>query len=88
MFYIKLIYCTILDAEEYASLINAIFIETSALNAVNVPELFMKIGKQLIFIRPQKLKIFWSYIGITLVSSSIVGVRRLWFLHYNFSISE
>jgi len=32
-------------AEEYASQINAIFIETSALTAVNVPELFMKIGK-------------------------------------------
>ncbi|VDH98158.1 ras-related protein Rab-22A-like [Mytilus galloprovincialis] len=35
------------DAEEYASLINAIFIETSALNAVNVPELFMKIARSL-----------------------------------------
>ena len=32
------------DAEEYASQINAIFIETSALTAINVPDLFMKIG--------------------------------------------
>ena len=35
------------DAEEYASQINAIFIETSALTAVNVPELFMKIARSL-----------------------------------------
>lgn len=33
--------------EEYASQINAIFIETSALTAVNVPELFMKIARSL-----------------------------------------
>lgn len=35
------------DAEEYAKEINAIFIETSALTAVNVPELFMKIARSL-----------------------------------------
>lgn len=35
------------DAEDYARQIGAIFIETSALNAVNVPELFMKIARSL-----------------------------------------
>ncbi|XP_060081059.1 ras-related protein Rab-22A-like [Ylistrum balloti] len=35
------------DVEEYARQRNAIFIETSALTAVNVPELFIKIARQL-----------------------------------------
>ncbi|XP_033754054.1 ras-related protein Rab-22A-like [Pecten maximus] len=35
------------DVEEYARQRNAIFIETSALTAVNVPELFIEIARQL-----------------------------------------
>ena len=33
------------DAKEYADEINAIFTETSALTAINIKELFEKIGK-------------------------------------------
>ena len=35
----------IADAKEYADEINAIFTETSALTAINIKELFEKIGK-------------------------------------------
>lgn len=35
------------DVEEYVSQIGAIFVETSALSAVNVPDLFVKIAKKL-----------------------------------------
>ncbi|KAL5022124.1 hypothetical protein ScPMuIL_001279 [Solemya velum] len=35
------------DAKEYADQIGAIFVETSALTALNVPELFMSIAKKL-----------------------------------------
>ena len=46
---------------------------------------FWMIFMLMVFIRPQKLKIFWLYIGMTLASSLSEDISLS---HYNFSISK